>query len=73
MVRVHLEAKIGERKSFRAYTDGGLRPKHRKHIQAAVETKKSERDSIFVPTAKQELSEVVAMAQGGRPAIYNGQ
>lgn len=73
MDRVRLEAKIGEEKHFRAYTDGALRQEHSKYIQAAIEAKKSERKGIINPTAKQEISELVAMIREGHPAIYNRQ
>lgn len=73
MDQIHLEANFGEKRSFRVDTDGRLKTKDGKYIRAIIEAKKAIRTIVYVPTAKQEISEVVALIKEGHRPVYNNQ
>ena len=72
MDKIKLDASF-RASEYKAYTDGGLRPRGGGLIQASVEVKKGIRASNLATISKQETSQVVPMIQKGCPAIYNDQ
>lgn len=72
MKRAQVEARLDD-KSFKAQTDGVLRSKYGKTLQAAIEVKKAVRECNDNATTKQEVSQIVGMIKEGYPAVFNGQ
>ena len=72
MKRAQVEAQVDD-KSFKAQTDGALRSKYGKTLQAAIEVKKAVRECNDNATTKQEVSQIVGMIKEGYPAVFNGQ
>lgn len=72
MKRAQVEAQVDD-KSFKAQTDGALRSKYGKTLQAATEVKKALRECNDNATTKQEVSQIVGMIKERYPAVFNGQ